>query len=156
MKIDAPDAILPLIEDLDDFGVFASGEWRWDDPPLILFTTDDKQFKENYVCEVSCEQRSTPVSTSAWDFEAGPNIRDVPPFGSPCGSGDDTGIFPNPWTGEAIEVPHAGCARFWIELEFGKFVYPKVEKDFEFLSPSIVGEAEQCFQTEFVQGCRFW
>ncbi len=28
MKIDAPDAILPLIENLGDFGVFASGEWK--------------------------------------------------------------------------------------------------------------------------------
>jgi hypothetical protein len=155
-KIDAPDAILPLIEGLDDFGVFASGEWKWDDPPLVLFTTDGEQFKKNYVCEISCEQRATLISTSAWDVEAGPNIRNVPLFGTPCSSGDDMGIFPNPWTGEAVEVPHAGCARFWIEFEFGKFIYPKVDRNFDFLSPLIVAEAEQCFQTKFVQGCRFW
>ncbi len=97
-----------------------------------------------------------PVSTSAWDVEAGPNIRNVPLFGTPCGPDDDLGIFPNPWTGEAVEVPHAGCARFWIEFEFGKLIYPKVGKNFEFLSSSIVAEAEQCFRTKFVQGCRFW
>jgi hypothetical protein len=155
-KIDAPDAVLPLIDTLDDFGVSASGEWKWDDPPLVLFTTDGEEFKENYVCEVRCEQRSALISTSAWDDETGPNVRNVPQFGEPCSVGDDTGVFTNPWTGEAVEVPHAGCARFWIEFEFGKFIFPKFDKNFDFLSPSIVHEAEERFQTKFVQGCRFW
>jgi hypothetical protein len=148
--------ILPLIENLDQFGVSASGEWSWDDPPLVLFTTDGEQFKENYNCEVRCERRSAPVSTSAWDIEAGPNVHNVPRFGSPCASDNDEGIFPNPWTGEAIEVPHAGCARFWIEFEFGKFLYPKVEKNFDALSHSFLAKVEACFQTKFVQACRFW
>jgi hypothetical protein len=155
-KINAPDAISPLIDSLDDFGVSASGEWRSDDPPLVLFTTDGEQFKENYNCEVRYEQRSMPISTSAWDEDAGPNVRNVPQFGEPCSPSNDTGVFTNPWTGESVEVPHAGCARFWIEFEFGKFIFPKADKNFDFLNPSIVREAEQCFQTRFVQGCRFW
>jgi hypothetical protein len=55
-----------------------------------------------------------------------------------------------------IEVPNAGSARFWIEFEFGKFIYPKIEKRLEILSPLLVETAEECFQAEFVQGCRFW
>jgi hypothetical protein len=66
------------------------------------------------------------------------------------------GIFPNPWTGEAIEVADAGCARFWIEFEFGKFIYPEVSGSFDVMSPAIVQDIEQCFGTKFVQGCRFW
>jgi hypothetical protein len=50
----------------------------------------------------------------------------------------------------------AGCARFWIEFEFGKFIYPRVADNLEVMSPAIVSEAEKCFRTKFAQGCRFW
>lgn len=97
-----------------------------------------------------------PVSTSAWDGEAGPNIRDVPFFGTACKPGTETGIFPNPWSGDVIEVPEAGCARFWIEFEFGDFLFPDVTGILEIFSPSIVAKAADCFETRFVQGCRFY
>jgi hypothetical protein len=156
-RIDASDEIPALIEDSAHFTVWAPGEWSSDDLPIAVFTPDGKPFTKNYRCQVGCELRPSPVSTSAWDLEAGPNIRNVPLFGrSPCGSEDDTGIFPNSWTGEVIEVPHAGCARFWIEFEIGKFIYPKVGRNLDVLNPSIVEQAEQCFHTKFVQGCRFW
>jgi hypothetical protein len=155
-KLDALDAIVPSIKSLHDFGVFASGEWDCADLPVALFTIDGEPFKENYLCEVSCQQRAAPVSMSAWDVEAGPNVHNVPAFGSPCSLADDKGVFPNPWTGEAIEVPHAGCAGFWIEFEFGKFIYPKISRNFDVLSPPLLAKAEACFQTKFVQGCRFW
>ena len=155
--IESCNEIPARIDGAAHFTVFASGEWKSDDLPIALFTTDGKPFAQDYLCQVGCELRPTPVSTSAWDVEAGRNIHNVPSFGSsPCNPDDDTGIFPNPWNGEAVKVPHAGCARFWIEFEFGKFIYPRVDNTFDLLSPSIVREAEQCFQTKFVQGCRFW
>jgi hypothetical protein len=86
----------------------------------------------------------------------GPNVRNVPMFGSECESETATGIFPNPWTGEVIEVANAGCARFWIEFEFGKFIYPDVSEGLEVFSQAIVSETEKCFQTRLAQGCRFW
>ena len=66
------------------------------------------------------------------------------------------GVFPNPWTGGVIEVADAGCARFWIEFEFGKFIYPKITDNLEVMNPEIVSAGEDCFGTKFAQGCRFW
>jgi hypothetical protein len=80
----------------------------------------------------------------------------VPGFGEPWNGESTIGIFTNPWTGEAIEVPNAASARFWIEFEFGKFIYPRIDKSFDVFDPRLVEKAEECFQTKFVQGCRFW
>jgi len=147
--------IARFIESLAYFRVSLSGEWKLTDTPLVLFTPHKIQYEDTYRCSVSCECRPKPVSTSAWDSEAGPNIRDVPMFGSACKPGT-TGIFPNPWSGDVIEVPEAGCARFWIEFEFGDFLFPDVNGTLEIFSPSIVAKAVECFKTRFVQGCRFY
>lgn len=145
-----------LIEGSEHYTVTQSGEWAADDRPIALLTTDGVPFEDNYICTISCELRPKTVSTSAWDMEAGPNTRDVPEFGSVCETEIRNGIFPNPWTGDVIEVADAGSARFWIEFEFGKFIYPKITNGLEILSPPIVLGAEECFRTKFVQGCRFW
>lgn len=108
------------------------------------------------MCTVRCERRPEAVSTSAWDVEAGSYRHDIPEFGSACKNNVRNGIFSNPWTGDAIEVADAGCARFWIEFEFGRFIYPKMTNGLEVLSPPIVLGAEQCFRAKFAQGCRFW
>jgi hypothetical protein len=91
---------------------------------------------------------------SAWDFTI-PTNKTIPAFGSRCEAEPDAGIFSNPWTGSAIEVAGAGCARFWIEFEFGKFVLPRIEDRLDLLSPAVVNLAEDCFKSGFIQGCRF-
>ena len=143
------------IEGCTHYTVAQSGQWTGEDRPINLLGTDGALYEGFYICTVACEHRSEPVSTSAWDVEAGSNTRDVPLFGSPCNNATGEGIFPNPWTGEAIEVADAGCARFWIEFEFGRFIYPKVAGSYDVMSPAIVQDIERCFGTEFVQGCRF-
>ena len=143
------------IEGSQHYTVMQSGEWVRKDPPMILLKTDGLPYEDNYHCTVSCQVRPEAVSTSAWDSEAGPNTRNVPEFGSVCKNTASTGIFPNPWTGDVIEVANAGCARFWIDFEFGKFIYPKITNSLAVLSPAIVVGAEQCFRTKFAQGCRF-
>jgi hypothetical protein len=154
--IDETSEIPPLIKSLEKYRVGASGEWSPGTAPLVLLNTDTTPFKENPICDVSCNIRPARVSTSAWDIEAGPNVRNVPRFGEPWNGESTIGIFSNPWTGEVIEVPNAGSARFWLEFEFGKFIYPKIDKSLEVLSPPLVEKAEECFQTKLVQGCRFW
>jgi hypothetical protein len=154
--IEKTSEIPPLIENLKEYRVAASGEWPSNAAPLQLLKADKTPFEENLICDVSCNIRPAPVSTSAWDVESGPNFRNVPPFGSPWNDESTIGVFPNPWTGAAIEVPNAGSARFWIEFEFGKFIYPRVDKSFDVLSPPLVQKAEEYFATRFVQGCRFW
>jgi len=145
-----------LIEGSNHYTVAQSGQWVGKDRPVTLLKTDGVPFEENYICIARCELRPEAVSTSAWDVEAGPNTRDVPTFGSVCKNPIRNGTFPNPWTGDVIEVADAGCARFWIEFEFGRFIYPKVTDSLEVMSPEIVLGAERCFRTKLVQGCRFW
>ncbi len=145
-----------LIEGSEHYTVIQSGQWVGKGRPVVLLKTDGVPHEENYICTVRCELRPEAVSTSAWDLEAGPSRRDIPEFGSVCKNEIRDGIFPNPWTGDVIEVADAGCARFWIEFEFGKFIYPKITDSLEVLSPPIVLGAEQCFRTKFAQGCRFW
>lgn len=150
-----PSEIGPAIAGLEHYTVYASGEWDPSDAPLQLFTTDGKPFiAESYFCGLRCKAQPAPVTTSAWDF-AIPTDKKIPKFGSPCGAEPDAGIFSNPWTGSAIIVPGAGCARFWIEFEFGKFVLPRIEDRLDLLSRAVVNLAEECFRTRFVQGCRF-
>lgn len=148
--------IPPLIEGLGHYRVTQKGEWKQEDRPVKLLNTNRTPHESSYLCDVSCELRRQPVSMSAWDVEAGPNIRNVPQFGSPCEAENKIGIFPNPWTGEVIEVANAGCARFWIEFEFGRFIYPDVTNRLDVFRPSIILKTEECFQTKIVQGCRFW
>jgi hypothetical protein len=65
------------------------------------------------------------------------------------------GYFHNPHTMEIIKVPQAGCSRFWIQFELGKFLCPAVNNSLELLNPAIVKEAKNVFGIEFVQGC-YW
>lgn len=155
-KLDRFEDIPAFIEGSERYSVMQTGEWFGKNRPMVLFKPDGVPFEENYLCTVRCEVRPNAVSTSAWDVEAGPNTRRIPTFGSECDGEIKNGIFPNPWTGEVIEVAGAGCARFWIEFEFGKFIYPKVTDSLNVLSPPIALRAEQCFRTNFAQGCRFW
>lgn len=156
MSIEKTTEIGPMIENLQEYRVCCSGEWQSADAPTSLFKTDETPFEDSPICDVSCNIRPTPVSTSAWDDEAGPNVRNVPDFGSAWSGESTTGVFPNPWTGQVIEVPNAGSARFWLEFEFGKFIYPRIDKSLDVFSPRLVAMAEECFRTKFVQGCRFW
>lgn len=145
-----------LIEGSKYFTVAQSGQWAEKDRPLDLLKTDGLPFEDTYICTVRCELRPKAVSTSAWDVKAGPNARNVAAFGSECENVIRDGIFPNPWTGDVIEVAGAGCARFWIEFEFGRFIYPEITDSLEVLNPALVSGVEQCFSTKFAQGCRFW
>lgn len=156
ISVDRPHDIPALIEGLREYRVSGSGEWPAGCAPIYLFKSDKTPFEETAFCEVSCNVSPAPVSTSSWDSEAGPNVRNVPAFGEPCMGRATVGIFPNPWTGEVIEVQNAGCARFWIEFEFGKFLYPEIQDNLEVLKSSLVHVAMDCFHIEFNQGCRFW
>ncbi len=135
------------VDGLVRYCVLASGEWTPESRPMVLLTPDGRPYQNNYLCEVSCNLRPDPVSTSCW--------KHAPPFGEACAAEVATGIFSHPWTGEMIEIPDAGCARFWIEFEFGKFLLPEMAGGLNVLSPPIVAKTEECFETRFVQGWTF-
>lgn len=76
--------------------------------------------------------------------------KEVPFFGEPCLRQDAT--FRHPVTGELIEVANAGCSRFWVEFEFGKWLLPKINTSLNILDPSIAAMAQESFSTAFAQG----
>jgi hypothetical protein len=142
LNIERFEDVPAFIEGCKHYSVAQSGQWAGEDRPVALLKTDGVPYEENYICTVRCELRPEVISTSAWNVEAGPNTRNVPTLGSVCKDAVRIGIFPNPWTGGVIEAADAGCARFWIEFEFGKFIYPKVTDSLEVMSPAIVLGAE--------------
>jgi hypothetical protein len=107
----------------------------------------------NYSFDVACSLRSEPVSTSS---KYTGNTNEPPSFGQPCMSSNRVGFFEHPHTGAMIEVANAGCARFWIEFRFGKWLFPKIKDSLDLLEPAIVKVAEQSFATKFAQGCHVY
>jgi hypothetical protein len=78
----------------------------------------------------------------------------IPPFDQDCDENELDGIFQHPDYPEAIGVPYGGCGRFWVEFEYGKWLYPKLEGGcLRLLHPDLTRLAIDTFGTEFVEGC---
>jgi hypothetical protein len=121
---------------LSDFEVQVSGEGRPRLPPLEI------DFEEPYYLGVTCFVSWTLRCTS------------MASYGEQCDGQSAIGIFQHPETLETIEVPGAGAARFWIEFEFGKSLFPKIsDRNLELLDGDIVEAAQGAFGGQFVQGC---
>lgn len=128
--------------DLNDYDIAMSGKGPPQLSPFALYAIKDGsevEFADVYAYEIRCRLRPQIVSTSGTSG-----------FGQPCFPASQTGTFTHPKTGSPIEVPGAGCARFWIEWEFGKWVFPKIADSFDVLEPTIL-EAAETFHTRFAQ-----
>ncbi len=130
---------------LEDYDVFLSGQGPPELPPFKLYTVTGSvgaEFEGPYPYDVSCHLQAGVVCTC-----------ETQPFGRPFLPEKRNGIFRNPHTGEQIEVPNAACARFWIEFQFGKWLFPKIAKSLNLLQPSIPASAADVFVTGFAQDC---
>jgi hypothetical protein len=118
-------------------------------PPLPI------EFDGPYHVGVTCHVSSTLRSMSDLHEESESAAhREI--YGEPCDGETTLGLFSNPHTLEVIEVADAGCARFWIEFELGKSLFPAFDRaDLNFLNPTIVAEAEGIFGQRFAQGCNW-
>jgi hypothetical protein len=141
-------AVPGALKGLEDYTVTLAGKGP---PELPAFAFD---FEGTYDFLVHCCLREEVVSTSDWHDEA-PTKRKVKSFGQPCSLEDRLGIFHNPNTLQIIEVPNAGCARFWLEFEFGKMLFPPIEDRLDLIEPGILEVAEKHFGIKFVQGCHW-
>jgi hypothetical protein len=119
-------------------------------PPFELYL-NDAPFTGSYGFIVRCRLQNEPVSMS--DLAGEQTGDGVPSFGEPCGTHHATGLFRHPVTSERIEVANAGCARFCLEFEFGKWLLPKIANSLNILDSAIVGLANDSFGLEFAQGC---
>jgi hypothetical protein len=139
-------ALTRAILSLNDYDITIAGNGP---PPLPAF-----QFDGRYDFAVHCSLRPNLVSTSDWHDHV-PVKRRVKLFGQPCGSKDRMGVFHNPDTLEVIEVPKAGCSRFWISFEFGKSLFPPIKDRLDLIDPALVEIAQKEFGVNFVQGCQW-
>src|SRR5262249_42551836 len=143
--LDGLAAVPEALKELDDYNVTLTGKGP---PKLPAFTFDFKGTCDFVVC---CCLHAEVVSTSDWHGDA--TVREY--FGSPCRSEDRLGIYHNPNPFEVIEVPNAGCSRFWIEFEYGKMLFPRIEDRLDLIEPKILDAAIQHFGVKFAQGCRW-
>jgi len=105
-------------------------------------------FDQPYHLRIGCRVRAHAVSLSGVDRPSAPR-----PF-EDCAETETMGFFTDPHTGKEIQAPGGGCARFWIEFELGKWLFPKIENgDLRVLNPRLEKLAVKCFRTNFVQGC---
>ena len=126
---------------LEHFDARLSGKWSSEEPPLaMLGLTDGKPFTQPLWSDVACCVRGRPVSMSSGFGNQGG--REGHSFGEPC---DDSSNRSN----DAVQAP---CARFWIEIEFGKFLMPPLLGiDVNLLRPDLVSMAENLFETKLMQ-----
>jgi hypothetical protein len=143
-KLDTLDQFEEAAAALHDYDVVVSAMGTPTLPPIPI------DFTEPYYVGVTCFVSSRLRSTSD-DHDESP---DVVSYGEPCNKPVKTGIFSNPDNLELIEVPDAGSARFWVEFELGKSLFPEITGgNLNLLNPPIVEAARTVFGVPFVQGC---
>ena len=147
-KLNRVEAVARELESLNDYDVTLDGKG----PPSVPAIVFD--FEGSYDFAARCRLRAEVVSTSDWHGDV-PIERKVEFFGQRCSPTNRLGIFHNPNTGEVIEVPNAGCARFWIEFEFGKMLFRSIDRSLDQIESKIVEAGERDFGVKFVQGCRW-
>jgi hypothetical protein len=142
---------LRALQGLDEYevSIFGSGRPKLSLLPLVA-VVDGRYIPHDgpYDLEARCCLEPEIVSTSGYDAPV--------PFGSPCSPTHRTGHFTNHRTGETIRVPNAGCARFCVELRFGKWLFPEMkDNNLDLLPASVVEAAQKAFAVRFAQGC-YW
>jgi hypothetical protein len=150
VSLESTASLVSAIGTLQQYFVALEGQG----PPALLpfeLYLNGAPFTESYGFIVRCRLRGEPVSMS--DLAGEQTGDDIPSFGEPCGRPHATGLFRHPVTSERIEVVNAGCARFWLEFEFGKWLLPKIANSLNILDSAIVGLANNSFGLEFAQGC---
>jgi hypothetical protein len=71
-----------------------------------------------------------------------------------CSDNGAVGLFSHPESPEPIRIPNAGCARAWIEVTYGKWLYPRLKdgsvKQLDRRATDLVCEV---FQGDFIEAC---
>lgn len=143
------DAFESATNQLFDYEFEASSFWRPRLGPLPIDTAGP------YFLGVIFSVSSVLRSTSHYVPEGDPLLK-VDRFGTPCQRAPEIGVFTNPHNHSTIEVPEAGAAHFWIQIELGKFLFPALPHgSLDILAPEVVNAAEQVFDIRFAQGC-YW
>jgi len=145
--------VASVIEGLKEYYVRMEGQGPPGLPPLPLYF-ENSLVSDSYSFNVGCSIRPEPVSMSDLGDEQTGN--EVVVFGQACSQQSRAALFRHPETGELIEVANAGCARFWVEFEFGKWLLPNIGTSLDILNPDITKLATKSFGLPFTQGFHYY
>jgi hypothetical protein len=139
------EALPAAIATLADYWLYIAGTGQPRTPPLPIV------FDGPYHVCITIQRHADLRCTS---YCSGEPERVPCEFGKPYEAFQSVGYFTNPHDGSTIAVPEASCARFWIEIQLGKFLCPPIENDrLDFLNGEVVSAASECFGITFAQGC---
>jgi hypothetical protein len=153
--------ITQLAASLLEYDVLVSGQAVPSHPPLKVGYVKDGAWQpmdEAYHLELRCRVRENIVRLyllgSPDDLHRPPDIANYrPSFDEHCPASERCGLFVHPETGP-IRIENAGCGRFWVEFNYGKWLFPRAEGgDVNVLDESVVTLAHTIFNTTFVQAC---
>jgi hypothetical protein len=78
----------------------------------------------------------------------------MPEFDVDCGEDERDGLFVHPEAPNGILIPNAGCGQFWVEFEYGKWLYPRLKgRSVNLLSPAVTNLATKIFGAQFIEAC---
>ncbi len=117
---------------------------------------------EPYYLQVCCRVRSRTVRLHHLESEADLNrppdldfTKFQPRYDEDCSADERTGVFTHPEI-NAFRIANAGCATFWIEFNYGKFIFPRLRNEsVDILDDSILDLARKSFGSDFVQACHW-
>ncbi|MEZ6062993.1 MAG: hypothetical protein R3C19_21820 [Planctomycetaceae bacterium] len=157
-----PSQITEHAANQQEFDVLLTGEGVPSVPPLTVGSVEDGDWKVMdgaYHLEVRCRIRANVVRLYMLDSEddlhrppAFANYR--PKYNEDCSPAENAdGLYVHPEIG-AFRVPNAGCGMFWIEFNYGKFVFPRLKDgSVDVLADSVIDLARAAFDCDFIQAC---
>ena len=129
--LSAASQIVPLAEQEQEYDVSVVSTLPPTNPPLDIGGVDEKgtwqSWAEPYHLEICCRVRESLVRLCHLKSGEDPNTPDFwnPKFDEDCTDDESEGFFEHPLLPSPIRIPNAGCGRFWIEFEYGKWLYPR-------------------------------
>jgi hypothetical protein len=127
-------------------------------PPLDVGSPDKdagwRRWEGAYHLAIRCCVRDSVVRLSQLSNAEGKYDLESPSFDDDCAEGELDGLFVHPESPIVIPITGAGSGRFWIEFEYGKFIYPRLgTAGLSLLRDGVRRLAMENFETPFVEAC---
>jgi hypothetical protein len=117
-----------------------------------------RPFVGQYHLRIVCHVRNAPVR--ACRLASRGALNPPPPgisesiYDEDCEESETDGFFQHPELPSVVRIPNARCARFWIEFEYGKWIWPKLAGNiFKRLNPTVNEATTRIFATNFDEAC---
>jgi hypothetical protein len=162
-QLASPAEIVGHVTNHAEYDVILDGKGIPAAPPLQVGYVEGSAWKAmdtEYDLEIRCRVRTHTVGLTHIDREddvhGPPDISKYRPiFDENASNEQRSGLFIHPEIG-VIRIPKAACASFWIEFNYGKFVFPRAPTgSVDLLSTGVLKLARTAFNQEFVQACNW-